>query len=185
MLITTGFGLGAMLDGIFIDDRYPGYGKISRRTELSKNIFESEFEDIQLELEDLKQEKLSFIENHLSKVRELMFSMQKNIEEKKRLHQKLEKTLNESEIALFALLRKFRYDNETSRDDGLKPAYFNTMPSLSPIRIPKFDLNKENEVISNIQDHLKFSETNIAHLRQEVYAVFDAYLTQINHLKYY
>jgi len=185
MLITAGFGLGAMLDGIFIDDRYPGYGKISRRTELSKDIFESEFEDIQLELEDLKQEKLSFIENHLSKVRELMFSMQKNIEEKKRLYQKLEKNLNESEIALFALLRKFRYDNETSRDDGLKPAYFNTMPSLSPIRIPKFDLTKENGVVKNIQDHLEFSETNIADLRQEVYTVFDAYLTQINHLKYY
>jgi len=185
MLITCGFGLGAVIDGVFIDDRYPGYGKISRRTELSKDIFESEFEDIQLELEELKQENLLFIENHLSKVRELMFSMQKNIEEKKRLSQKLEKTLNESEIALYALLRKFRYDNEVSRTDGLKPAYFSTMPALPPVSNPKLDLHKDTHTVVTIQDYLKFSESNIANLRQEVYTVFDTYITQINHLKYY
>jgi hypothetical protein len=82
-------------------------------------------------------------------------------------------------------LRKFRYDNEVSRTDGLKPAYFSTMPALPPVSAPKFDLHKDNHTVVTLQDYLKFSESNIANLRQEVYTVFDTYITQINHLKYY
>jgi hypothetical protein len=53
MLIALGFGLTAMIDGISMDDRYPGYGRISRRAENGVVSFESEFEEVQAQLEEL------------------------------------------------------------------------------------------------------------------------------------
>ena len=183
MLITLGFGLTAMIDGIFMDDRYPGYGSISRRAEQAKNNFESEFEEIQNQLEELKQEKLDSIDAHLLQVRELIYEIQQCIEQKKKHHAVLELKLSQSEIALFAVLSKFRFENEMARTDGLKPNYFSTLPNLSAIAIPKIDTHVEHHLIQVIETYLQTCESNLPEQIKSVYQLYDSYIEQFNHLK--
>jgi hypothetical protein len=183
MMITAGFGMTAMIDGIFMDDRYPGYGRISRRAEQARSNFESEYEDIQQQLEDLKQDKLDSIEDHLLQVREILFEIQQCIEQKKKHHADLELKLNQSEIALFAVLRKFRFENEMGRTDGLKPNYFSTLPSFTAIAIPKIDTHIEQQLIETIETYLKTCESNLPAQIQSVYQLYDNYLEQLHHLK--
>ena len=183
MLITLGFGLTAMIDGILMDDRYPGYGRISRRAQNAVVSFESEFEEVQAQLEDLKQEKLQSIDDHLVQVRELLFEIQHGIEQKKKHHAVLQTKLHQSEIALFAVLRKFRFENEMARTDGLKPNYFSTLPALSAITVPKIDLQTEHALIEVIEAYLLKCETHLPEQIKSVYQLFDAYIEQVNHLK--
>jgi hypothetical protein len=185
ILLTLGFGIAAVVDGIYIDDVYPGYGSIFRRTESAKEEFESEFEEIRFELEDLKQEKLDFIDQQVSLCNELLFSVQKLVEQKQALIKMYQDKIDESEVVLFATLRKFRFENEIVREDGLKPSYFNTMPALIPINLPKLDLSRENELIGKLNEVIRNHERTISQQREDVYKVFEKYVSQLNHLRYY
>jgi len=185
ILLTLGFGIGAIVDGVYIDDIYPGYGSIYRRTESAKEEFESEYEDIRFELEDLKQEKLDFIDEQINTCNELLFSVQNLLETKKLIIKKYQDKLNDSEVVLFATIRKFRFENEIVREDGLIPAYFSTMPSLNPITLPKIEQTRESQLISKLSDLIKNHERTISKQREEVYQVFEKFVSQLNHMRYY
>ena len=185
ILLTLGFGTAAMVDGVYIDDIYPGYGSIFRRTESAKDEFESEYEDIRFELEELKQEKLDFIDKQVNTCNELLFSIQKLIELKTSIVKKYQDKLNDSEVVLYATIRKFRFENEIIREDGLIPAYFNTMPSLNPITLPKIEQTREASLISKLTQSINNFEKSISTQREEVYQIFEKFVSQLNHLRYY
>jgi hypothetical protein len=185
ILLTLGFGTAAMVDGVYIDDIYPGYGSIFRRTESAKDEFESEYEDIRFELEELKQEKLDFIDKQVNTCNELLFSIQKLIELKTSIVKKYQDKLNDSEVVLYATIRKFRFENEIIREDGLIPAYFNTMPSLNPITLPKIEQAREASLISKLTQSINNFEKSISTQREEVYQIFEKFVSQLNHLRYY
>jgi hypothetical protein len=145
--------------------------------------FETEFENIQIDLEELKQERLTSIDEHPKNVRKLLFEINKNIGIKKKLFSDIDAKLNESEVILFGVLRRFRFDNEDSRSDGLKPNYFNTMPSLNPVIVPKIDLKKESELVKNIENYLLSYENNLSSLVNGVYELYDKFIEQVSHLK--
>ena len=185
IMLTLGFGIAAVVDGVYVDDIYPGYGSIFRRTESAKEEFESEFEEIRYELEELKQEKLDFIDQQLNSCNELLFSVQNLLETKKSVLKKYQDKLNDSEVVLFATIRKFRFENEIVREDGLIPAYFNTMPSLNPITLPKMEQARESALIGKLNDLIRNHEKTISRQREEVYQIFEKFVTQLNHLRYY
>jgi len=185
IMLTIGFGIAAIADGVYIDDIYPGYGSIFRRTESAKEEFESEYEDIRFELEELKQEKLDFIDQQVSTCNELLFSIQNLLGTKKSILKKYQDKLNDSEVVLYATIRKFRFENEIVREDGLIPAYFNTMPSLNPITLPKMEQTRESLLIDKLTDVIKNHEKTISKQREEVYQVFEKFVSQLNHLRYY
>ena len=185
IMLTIGFGVASIVDGVYIDDVYPGYGSIFRRTESAKEEFETEYEDIRYELEELKQEKLDFIDQQVSTCNELLFSVQNLLDLKKSIIKKYQDKLNDSEVVLYATIRKFRFENEIVREDGLIPAYFNSMPSLNPITLPKIEQTRENALISKLTDLIKNHEKTISKQREEVYQVFEKFVSQLNHLRYY
>lgn len=185
IMLTLGFGIAAVVDGVYIDDIYPGYGSIFRRTESAKEEFESEYEDIRFELEELKQEKLDFIDQQVNTCNELLFSIQNLLDSKKSIIKKYQDKLNDSEVVLYATIRKFRFENEIVREDGLIPAYFNTMPSLNPIILPKIEQNRETVLMGKLNELIKHHERTIGKQREEVYQVFEKFVTQLNHLRYY
>ena len=97
IILTLGFGIAALVDGVYIDDIYPGYGNIFRRTESAKEEFESEYEDIRIELEALKQEKLDFVDQQVITCNELLFSVQKLMDLKLSIVKKYQDRLNDTE----------------------------------------------------------------------------------------
>lgn len=185
MMLTIGFGVAAVVDGLFIDDIFPGYGKIHRRAESAKEEFESEFEEIRLELEDLKQEKLDFIDQQVDTCNELLFATQKLIETKQGIIKRFEDALGDTEVVLYATIRKFRFENEIVREDGLIPAYFHTMPALNPVAPIKSDSVRASALVDKLKENIKNHEHTIDRQREEVYQVFEKYVSQLNHLKFY
>jgi len=185
IILTLGFGIAALVDGVYIDDIYPGYGRIFRRTESAKDEFESEYEDIRFELEALKQEKLDFVDQQVITCNELLFSVQKLIDSKQSVFKKYQDRLSDTEVVLYATIRKFRFENEIVREDGLIPAYFNTMPSLNPIALPKIEQVRGASLIAKLSDLIKKHEATISAQREEVYQIFEKFLSQLNHLRYY
>ena len=104
---------------------------------------------------------------------------------KRSIIKKYQDKLNDSEVVLFATIRKFRFENEIVREDGLIPAYFNTMPSLNPISLPKMEQTRESALIGKLNDLIRNHERTISKQREEVYQVFEKFVSQLNHLRYY
>ena len=82
-LVTIGFGIAAMIDGLFVDDLYPGYGNISRRTKSAVEEFEEEFEEVRAELEEIKQENMDALDAEIVKANQLLLRFAQQIEDKK------------------------------------------------------------------------------------------------------
>ena len=70
-------------------------------------------------------------------------------------------------------------------EDGLIPAYFNTMPSLNPITLPKIEQTREASLISKLTQSINNFEKSISTQREEVYQIFEKFVSQLNHLRYY
>ena len=185
IMLTLGFGLAALIDGYTLDDTYPGYGDIVRRTQWAQEEFESEFEEVREELEEIKQDNLEFIDSEFKSMRDLLDEAQKSIEAKEDLIRYWQESMKSSEIVLYAAIRKFRIENEIAREDGFKPAYFDTMPTLEYLNEPTTDIGKEKTLIDQINQNLSKIEKSISQQREAVYASFEEYVSKLNHLKYH
>ena len=185
MMLTLGFGLAALIDGYTLDDTYPGYGDIVRRTQWAQEEFESEFEEVREELEEIKQDNLEFIDSEFKSMRDLLDEAQKSIEAKEDLIRYWQESMKSSEIVLYAAIRKFRIENEIAREDGFKPAYFDTMPTLEYLNEPTTNIGKEKTLIDQINQNLSKIEKSISQQREAVYASFEEYVSKLNHLKYH
>jgi len=80
-LITIGFGLAALVDGLFMDDLYPGYGDLSRREKLATEEFEEEFEEVRINLEELKEKNLDALEQEVLVANQLLEKCKQLIED--------------------------------------------------------------------------------------------------------
>ena len=99
-LVTMGFGIAAMVDGLFIDDLYPGYGDISRRAKAAVDEFEEEFEEVCAELEDIKQENMDALDAEIIKANQLLIRFSQQLDDKKAIYKSWAQKLNDSEVVL-------------------------------------------------------------------------------------
>ena len=183
--MSLGFAIASVFDGLTIDDIYPGYGAMVRRCNSTREEFESEFEDIREELEDLKQEKLDLINHGFKTLHELIASLRKLVLEKEALQREFADQLTQSEVVLYAVLRKFRMENEIARDDGLRPGYFDVLPSLDPISVPKANTESEQKLIAKIEQDIRVYESTVSDQREKVYGLYEQCISRLNHLKYH
>ena len=183
--MSLGFAIASVFDGLTIDDIYPGYGAMVRRCNNSRDEFESEFEDIREELEDLKQEKLDLINQSFKTLHELIASLRKLVLEKEALQREFADQLTQSEVVLYAVLRKFRMENEIARDDGLRPGYFDVLPSLDPISVPRANTESEQKLIAKIEQDIRVYENTVNDQREKVYSLYEQCISRLNHLKYH
>lgn len=180
---TMGFGIAALIDGLFIDDLYPGYGAISRRTQASVEEFEEEFEEVRASLEELKQDNIDALDQEILSANQQGLQLLMQLNEHKSAYQSWAQTLSDSEIALYAALRMFRAENERARNDALRPSYFDTLPALRPIRISAPDLTRFEQAYQEVTKKTKTLENTLPQRRAKVYQLFDAHIAQLNFIK--
>ncbi len=182
-LVTIGFGIAAMLDGLFIDDLYPGYGEISRRAKSAVDEFDEEFEDVRTELEDIKQQNMEALDAEITKAHELLIQLAQQIEDKKAIYKSWAQRINDSEVVLYATLRAFRAENAKHRNDSLLPAYFDTLPTLRDISIAKSDLHAHEAALQDMTAHIKEVEAGLPSRKARIHEMFDNQIKQLSILK--
>jgi hypothetical protein len=183
--ISLGFAIAALFDGLSIDDIYPGYGAMVRRCHLTRDEFDAEFDEVKEELEELKQEKLDRINQGFKTLHDLSAGLKKLLLEKEALLRECADKLSQTEVVLYAVIRKFRIENEIAREDGLRPSYFDSFPSLSSVSLPRVDHAKENALLEALEQDIKTYESNVNAQREKVYALYEQSISRLNHLKYH
>ena len=182
-LVTIGFGLASLIDGLFVDDLYPGYGAVSRREKQATEEFEEEFEDVRASLEEVKQENIDALDDEILRAKQFASRFRQQIEDKKSIFQSWMQKLNESEVALYATLRIFRAENSRSRKDALRPAYFDTLPALRTTAIEKPDMSEYEQMHAHLQERIKLLEDSLPTRREKIYNLFDRHLQQLNFIQ--
>ena len=183
--ISLGFAIAAIFDGLTIDDIYPGYGAMVRRCHQTRDEFDAEFEEVKEELEELKQDKLDLINQGFKTLHDLSAALKKLLLEKEALLRECADKISQTEVVLYAVIRKFRIENEIAREDGLRPSYFDSLPALNPVNLPRVDNEKENQLLTAIEQDIKTYESNVNAQREKVYALYEQSISRLNHLKYH
>ena len=101
------FGFIACIDGYFWDDPYPGYGKLYKRMEKSKEDWDQEQDDTMDRLEEEKTEQLDKFTEMQSTVRADVNYLNEIIGQKKVLVENLENIIGQIE-SICKILIKFR-----------------------------------------------------------------------------
>lgn len=182
-LVTIGFGLASLLDGLFVDDLYPGYGAVTRREKQATEEFEEEFEEVRASLEDVKQENIDALDDEILRAKQFASRFRQQIEDKKSIFQSWMQKLNESEVALYATLRIFRAENSRHRKDALRPAYFDTLPVLRAVAIEKPDMSEYEQMHTHLQERIKLLEDSLPTRREKIYNLFDRHVQQLNFIQ--
>lgn len=141
--ISMMFGIGSLLDGLFSDDLYPGYGPISRRTQTAIDDYETELSALHAALEELKDEELKGLDATLKRVQSDVAVFESLIHDKQMANSRLTTALLDADNSLDALLKKFRTENEIHRKGAKRPSYFDMQPNLSVIQLPDFRTESE------------------------------------------
>jgi len=182
-LVTIGFGIAAMVDGLYVDDLYPGYGDVTRRAKLAVEEFEDEFEEVRATLEDAKQDNIDALDQEIVVASQRAQRVQQLLDEKKAIYAAWQKLLNDSEIVLFAVLRTFRSENTRHRSDAMRPAYFDTLPTLRPLAIAKPDMSQQEQSFQALVDKTRSLEQSLNTRRAKVHDMFNQHIDQLNFIK--
>jgi len=165
-VLSVGFGVGALLDGLFSDDLYPGYGATSRRAESSRDAYNADLAEAREELAEIKEEALAEVEGALSRSQGVIASFANRIEDKRTTASRLETAMQDADHSLRALLSRFRTENEKHRCGVPVPPYFGGYSTLGPVSIPDF-----NAQISTDEEALSVMRTKVDTLIKETQGI--------------
>ena len=182
-LVTIGFGIAAMTDGLFLDDLYPGYGNAYRRAKMAVDEFEEEFEEVRAEFEEVKEENLAALDTEIRKANELLIRFSQQLEEKKSIYKSWAQKLSDSEVVLYATLRAFRSENSKHRKDSLLPSYFDTLPTLKEVSLPKPNMQQHEAELQEMQRQVKQIETSLPSRKARIHELFDSHIQHLSFLK--
>jgi hypothetical protein len=158
--ISVMFGLGALVDGLYMDDLYPGYGPLYRKTRQVLSDYEEELGGLREELEELKDEELVLLDKTIKRAEISVRTFAGLVEDKKSAQSRLQTAFRDADNALNALLHEFRTENEVARRGLPRPGYFDKPPQLNPVTVPDFEIEK------NVED-LRLQEMSFQALLQE------------------
>ena len=79
-----------------------------------------------------------------------------------------------------AALRIFRAENERHRHDGMRPAYFDTLPSLNSVLLPKPASDKFEADYAELVQKTRDLHDSLPERKGRVYALFDQHVSQLN-----
>ena len=116
---------------------------------------------------------------------DLSAALKKLLLEKEALLRGCADKISQTEVVLYAVIRKFRIENEIAREDGLRPSYFDSLPALNPVNLPRMDNEKENQLLTALEQDIKTYENNVNAQREKVYALYEQSISRLNHLKYH
>lgn len=162
------FAIGALLDGLYSDDRYPGYGKVAQKAASAKDEYEGELDDIRERLESLKEEDLLRFDADVKKVQILISQRTSLINDKTVAQSRLYTALGDASNCLDALLKIFRTENNLNRKGLAAPKYFNEVTELKDLQLPDSgiesdlaELRKQNATVASLLNRLESIRANI------------------------
>jgi hypothetical protein len=168
------FAVFALFDGLSSDDRYPGYGRVDRRAQASRNEYLDELQAIRSEIEKLKEEELARLDEDVLKARNIIAELEGLIGDKESAQNRLGTALLDAENCLDALMKVFRDQNEIHRGGLGRPRYFDSRPTLQKIAPPDFHTNGNKVTLYEQQQLVERLIARVELLRAAIQASFDA-----------
>ena len=177
--ISVLFAAFALFDGLSSDDLYPGYGRVARRAQQSRDDYLGELQLVRSRLEAVKAEELARIERTLQKTRALIAEGEATVREKKWARTQVEAALLDAESCLGTLLKIFRDENQLHRGSLPPPRYFGTRPALQKLALPDFGTDDDR---AKLDAHARLVEQLMSQadtLRANIEKRFAAYVEQL------
>jgi hypothetical protein len=172
--ISFAFATAAFLDGRAIDDTYPGYGKIARRTALARDEYEDELAALREELEELKDSHLAALDEALNLARQSIAVAESSIGDKESAGSRLHTAFRDADNSLLALLAAFRTENQVHRGALPPPQYFDISPPLPDISLPDLSTVDEASHVSKQKELMQRLHSEVERLRARIQAAFNA-----------
>lgn len=171
--ITVAFGTIALFDGLYSNDRYPGYGSISSRADSAIEEYESVLADLREQLEELKNDELKTFDKALKRADTDVSMFKSLIESKQMAGSRLANALLSADNALDALIKRFRSLNELHRKGAPRPGYFDRHPDLRPVLPPSFDTAADEAALQQQRDLLDALLAEEQEIRGRIQAGFN------------
>ncbi len=165
------FGFIACIDGYFWDDPYPGYGKLYKRMEKSKEDWDQEQDDTMDRLEEEKTEQLDKFTEMQSTVRADVNYLNEVIGQKKVLVENLENIIGQIESICKILIKTYREINISHRETD-SPKYFLEDPA--PPEHVTLDTNIKNDY-ARLKEQEKLRDEFVAMVEQIKNTVISLY----------
>ena len=182
LAVSVGFALIALVDGLTFDDRHPGYGAVSRRTQQAIDAYDDAITEAREELESLKDAQLKDLERVLEHSQASLAAFESAVRDKASAGQKLQLALTDADNALEALLQAFRTTNEMHRGGLPRPAYFDTYPQVRDISAPSFDTTADDIALTEQRRLVKTLLDDAQQLRSRIQAAFNKQFDRVNPL---
>lgn len=170
--ISIVFALLAFFDGLFSDDLYPGYGKVSRRADDSAEGYEAELQLLRTELDELRDQEVKAVEMAARESQANVAFFANAIEDKRSAKLKLEAALLDSANSLEAVLLIFRQENEVARHGLRRPSYFDQPTQLAPLSLPDFSTHADEDRLSSQRALAETLVSEVQEIRARIQAAY-------------
>ena len=180
--ISVAFALGALFDGLYSDDLYPGYGKVSRRAKAAIEDYEEELRSLRSELDSLKDSELKALDQVAQETHAAVARYESLKDAKKAAGSRLSTALHDADQSLFALLRMFRAENELHRSDAPRPGYFDTVPNLKPILELDFDTSRDELILNEQRQQVAALVADLQKIRGRIQAAYNEHFDRLQPL---
>jgi hypothetical protein len=173
LAISVAFGMFSLIDGLYTDDFYPGYGSISRRTKAAEDDYKEQLNALRCALEELRNQALHELDTTVSNSQAWIAEFSRLIADKNTTRSQLENALRVAQYSLDALLRKFRTENELYRQQIPRPEYFNQKIVLQDIAIPALDTTADIIALEDGRTQVCNLLANVQAIRARIQAAFN------------
>jgi hypothetical protein len=180
--VSVAFALGSLIDGLSSDDRYPGYGSLSRATTIVIDDYEDELSSLRRKLEEMKEEELESLERTLQGAQLSTTGIESSIADKLAAKTRLNTALHDADHSLYALLQIFRSENEIHRGSAARPRYFDTRPELNPLEVPDFDTGRDETIVKEQRALVSALLDEVQDIRGRIQAAFTRQFDQLDPL---
>ena len=184
--ISVLFATAALLDGLFSDDLYPGYGAATRRAEQANDDYGEEHDELRIKLEELKEEKLKVLDDQVKEAQRSVAAFEGLIKDKQATGTRLTRALRNADNALDALLRTFRTENDLHRSREIhRPGYFDEKPKLKPLPLPDFNTSADETSLHDQRNMISLLLTNVQNLRANIQNSFNRHFDRLKPLDFH
>ncbi len=171
--ISIAVGVMSLLDGLYSDDLYPGYGDISKRTRQAIDDFEDELNTLRVGLEELKNEELKALDQTVQLSQSALAVFASLINEKRDTKLRLSAAFDNADNSLNAILHNFRTENEVHRKGLPPPSYFNAPTDLRPLNLPDFDTTADEALLFEQRKLMNLLLKEVQEIRARIQAAFN------------
>ncbi|MFM0628397.1 hypothetical protein [Paraburkholderia xenovorans] len=136
------FAVLALLEGLLLDDRYPGFGDHDRDYRKARGAYDVAIRTVRAKIEAIKCELVKQLENATKDGKAHLATYEANVERRIRAENELDRSLLKAERCMDALVRLFRAELKIYQKDGSTPLDQHPIPKFHSIPLPDFKIEQ-------------------------------------------